>query len=295
MNYFISGKSARKIYIDNILNNSDKNKMYFDENTVSEFLSELNAGSLFSEPTILILKNANKVKDINNVIKNVNLNTFNDKDVIIDYEANKENKEIKELLNNFEVHEILDDRENKNVLIKYIQERLKCNSKDSNNILEIIGQDFYSLKNEIDKICSYLNGEEFSFDNIKPILSKNTNFFIFNLTEDILNKKMIEFPIKENMALLSSLSNDFEIMYKLHILDIKNINYNNFKSQYENHKFFKNLNPYYVFKKIQFLKNFSKDRTKELISLSFETDLKIKTGLLPLEDGVEAYILEILK
>ncbi|ACZ00850.1 hypothetical protein KX935_07520 [Streptobacillus moniliformis] len=295
MNYFISGKSARKIYIDNILNNSDKNKMYFDENTVSEFLSELNAGSLFSEPTILILKNANKVKDINNVIKNVNLNTFNDKDVIIDYEANKENKKIKELLNNFEVHEILDDRENKNVLIKYIQERLKCNSKDSNNILEIIGQDFYSLKNEIDKICSYLNGEEFSFDNIKPILSKNTNFFIFNLTEDILNKKMIEFPIKENMALLSSLSNDFEIMYKLHILDIKNINYNNFKSQYENHKFFKNLNPYYVFKKIQFLKNFSKDRTKELISLSFETDLKIKTGLLPLEDGVEAYILEILK
>ncbi|WP_064579962.1 DNA polymerase III subunit delta [Streptobacillus moniliformis] len=295
MNYFISGKSARKIYIDNILNNSDKNKMYFDENTVSEFLSELNAGSLFSEPTILILKNANKVKDINNVIKNVNLNTFNDKDVIIDYEANKENKKIKELLNNFEVHEILDDRENKNVLIKYIQERLKCNSKDSNNILEIIGQDFYSLKNEIDKICSYLNGEEFSFDNIKPILSKNTNFFIFNLTEDILNKKMIEFPIKEHMALLSSLSNDFEIMYKLHILDIKNINYNNFKSQYENHKFFKNLNPYYVFKKIQFLKNFSKDRTKELISLSFETDLKIKTGLLPLEDGVEAYILEILK
>ncbi|WP_064580624.1 DNA polymerase III subunit delta [Streptobacillus moniliformis] len=295
MNYFISGKSARKIYIDNILNNSDKNKMYFDENTVSEFLSELNAGSLFSEPTILILKNANKVKDINDVIKNVNLNTFNDKDVIIDYEANKENKKIKELLNNFEVHEILDDRENKNVLIKYIQERLKCNSKDSNNILEIIGQDFYSLKNEIDKICSYLNGEEFSFDNIKPILSKNTNFFIFNLTEDILNKKMIEFPIKEHMALLSSLSNDFEIMYKLHILDIKNINYNNFKSQYENHKFFKNLNPYYVFKKIQFLKNFSKDRTKELISLSFETDLKIKTGLLPLEDGVEAYILEILK
>ncbi|CAM3163726.1 DNA polymerase III subunit delta [Streptobacillus ratti] len=295
MNYFISGKSARKIYIDNILNNSDKNKMYFDENTVSEFLSELNAGSLFSEPTILILKNANKVKDINNVIKNVNLNTFNDKDVIIDYEASKENKKIKELLNNFEVHEILDDRENKNVLIKYIQERLKCNSKDSNNILEIIGQDFYSLKNEIDKICSYLNGEEFSFDNIKPILSKNTNFFIFNLTEDILNKKMIEFPIKEHMALLSSLSNDFEIMYKLHILDIKNINYNNFKSQYENHKFFKNLNPYYVFKKIQFIKNFSKDRIKELILLSFETDLKIKTGLIPLEDGIESYILKILK
>ncbi len=295
MNYFISGKSGRKIYMSKILDNSYKNKMYFDENTVYEFLSELNAGSLFSEPTLLILRNANKIKDINNVIKNINSNNFTDKDIIVDYETNKENKKLKDLLINFEIHEILDDRENKNILIKYIQERLKCSTKDSNNLIEIIGQDFYSIKNEIDKIDTYLNGNEFSFDNIKPVLSKNTNFFIFNLTEDILNKKDVTFPIKEHMALLASLSNDFEIMYKLHLLDIKNISYNNFKSQYENHKFFRNLNPYYVFKKIQFLKNFTKNRTKELIDLSFEVDFKIKTGLLPLEDGVESYILEILK
>ncbi|WP_156299248.1 DNA polymerase III subunit delta [Streptobacillus canis] len=295
MNYFISGHSARKIYMDKILNESTKNKMYFDENTVSEFLSELNAGSLFSEPTLLVLKNASKVKEISNVIKNVVSNTFSDKDVIIDYECNKENKKVKDLLTNFEIHEIIDEKQNNATLLNFIKDSLKCSSKDANNIIEIIGNDYHSLKNELEKISTYLNGEEFSFENIKPILSKNTNFFIFNLTEDILNKKMIEFPVKEHMALLASLTNDLEILYKLHLLEIKNINYNNFKEQYGSHQFFKSLNTYYVFKKIEFLKNFTKERILELIKLSFQTDLKIKSGLLPLEDGIETFILEILK
>lgn len=295
MNYFISGHSARKIYMDKILNESTKNKMYFDENTVSEFLSELNAGSLFSEPTLLVLKNASKVKEISNVIKNVVSNTFSDKDVIIDYECNKENKKVKDLLTNFEIHEIIDEKQNNATLLNFIKDSLKCSSKDANNIIEIIGNDYHSLKNELEKISTYLNGEEFSFENIKPILSKNTNFFIFNLTEDILNKKMIEFPVKEHMALLASLTNDLEILYKLHLLEIKNINYNNFKEQYGSHQFFKSLNTYYVFKKIEFLKNFTKERILELIKLSFQTDLKIKSGLLPLEDGIESFILEILK
>lgn len=295
MNYFISGHSARKIYMDKILNESTKNKMYFDENTVSEFLSELNAGSLFSEPTLLVLKNAGKVKEISNVIKNVVSNTFSDKDVIIDYECNKENKKVKDLLTNFEIHEIIDEKQNNATLLNFIKDSLKCSSKDANNIIEIIGNDYHSLKNELEKISTYLNGEEFSFENIKPILSKNTNFFIFNLTEDILNKKMIEFPVKEHMALLASLTNDLEILYKLHLLEIKNINYNNFKEQYGSHQFFKSLNTYYVFKKIEFLKNFTKERILELIKLSFQTDLKIKSGLLPLEDGIESFILQILK
>ncbi|CAM3088843.1 hypothetical protein STFE110948_01750 [Streptobacillus felis] len=295
MNYFITGQSSRKIYIDKILNDSSKNKLFFDENTVSSFLSELNAGSLFSEPTILILKNANKIKDINNVIKNVNANNFNNKDVIIDFETNKENKKIKDSLINFEIYEVYDEKKNKNLLIKYIQENLKCNHMDANNLLDIIGNDYYALKNEVSKIVNYLNGDNFSFNDVKPILSKNTNFFIFNLTEDILNKKNIEFPLKEHMALLASLTNDLEILYKLSTLGIDRISYDNFKNNYSNHILFENYSPYYVFKKIQFLKNYNSKRILELLNLSFETDNKIKSGLLPLEDGVETFILELLK
>lgn len=294
MIYFVSGLSSRNIYINKLIEKSKmSNKIFFNEDSVSEFLSELNAGSLFSEPNLLILKNANKVKDIQKILKNISENEY-DKDVIIDYECNKENKKIKEITKNFNFFEILDEKENRKILLKYITKNLNCGNMEANYILDIVGDNFFNIKNEIDKISAYSNGEVLNMESINNIISKNTNFLIFNITNDILNKKNIEFPIKEHMAILSSLINDFEIMYKLHVLGITKGSYNSLKTKISKYETFNNYSPYYVFKKIEYLKNFSKDKILELLEEAFNTENNIKNGIIPLEEGIETFILKII-
>lgn len=54
----------RNIYLDNLVSKNDKDIFYFDETSVSDFLNEVNTESLFKIPSLLILKNANKIKNI---------------------------------------------------------------------------------------------------------------------------------------------------------------------------------------------------------------------------------------
>lgn len=296
MIYFISGLSSRQIQIDKILESNDKkNKLYFDEHRVSEFLSELNSGLLFSEPNLLYLKNASKIKDIHKILKNISESEYDNKDILIDFPCEKENKKIKEVTKNFKCYEILDEKENKKNLVKYIIKKLNCSNEDANILLEITGNDFNNIKNEVNKIELFLNGEDYNFEYIKDILSKNTNFIIFTVTHDILSKKKINYEIKEHMALLSALTNSLELLYKIKVLNLPNMSYNKFKDYISNIEIFKNLSPYYVYKNIQYINNFSKERLLELLELAFQTENNIKNGIIPLEIGIETYILEIIK
>ena len=296
MIHFIQGLSSKTIYLEALLNKLNiDNISRFDETNSEFFLNEINSGSLFSEPKIVLLKNAEKIKDLSQILEKLENHENINEEIIIVYNSIKENKKINDLTKKFNNHFIFDTKINRKNFLEYIAKKLKIKDNEANQLLDLLEEDYYLITNELDKINNFLNGKPYSLDNIKPILSKTSKFIIFELTNDILNNRKINFPIKEHMGILSSLVNDFDLIYKLHVSKIKDNNYNNFKEIIKNLDIFNSYSPYYVFKKQEFLNKFTKKECLDFLKLAFKTELMIKTGEIDLEVGVENFIMNICK
>ena len=296
MIHFIQGLSSKTIYLEALLNKLNiDNISRFDETNSEFFLNEINSGSLFSEPKIVLLKNAEKIKDLPQILEKLENHENTNEEIIIVYNSIKENKKINDLTKKFNNHFIFDTKINRKNFLEYIAKKLKIKDNEANQLLELLEEDYYLITNELNKINNFLNGKSYSLDNIKPILSKTSKFIIFELTNDILNNRKINFPIKEHMGILSSLVNDFDLIYKLHVSKIKDNNYNNFKETIKNLDIFNSYSPYYVFKKQEFLNKFTKKECLDFLKLAFKTELMIKTGEIDLEVGVENFIMNICK
>ncbi|MGP1494034.1 MAG: DNA polymerase III subunit delta [Streptobacillus sp.] len=296
MIHFIQGLSSKTIYLEALLNKLNiDNISRFDETNSEFFLNEINSGSLFSEPKIVLLKNAEKIKDLPQILEKLENHENTNEEIIIVYNSIKENKKINDLTKKFNNHFIFDTKINRKNFLEYIAKKLKIKNNEANQLLDLLEEDYYLITNELDKINNFLNGKPYSLDNIKPILSKTSKFIIFELTNDILNNRKINFPIKEHMGILSSLVNDFDLIYKLHVSKIKDNNYNNFKEIIKNLDIFNSYSPYYVFKKQEFLNKFTKKECLDFLKLAFKTELMIKTGEIDLEVGVENFIMNICK
>lgn len=296
MIHFIQGLSSKTIYLEALLNKLNiDNISRFDETNSEFFLNEINSGSLFSEPKIVLLKNAEKIKDLPQILEKLENHENTNEEIIIVYNSIKENKKINDLTKKFNNHFIFDTKINRKNFLEYIAKKLKIKDNEANQLLELLEEDYYLITNELDKINNFLNGKSYSLDNIKPILSKTSKFIIFELTNDILNNRKINFPIKEHMGILSSLVNDFDLIYKLHVSKIKDNNYNNFKEIIKNLDIFNSYSPYYVFKKQEFLNKFTKKECLNFLKLAFKTELMIKKGEIDLEVGVENFIMNICK
>ncbi len=296
MIHFIQGLSSKTIYLEALLNKLNiDNISRFDETNSEFFLNEINSGSLFSEPKIVLLKNAEKIKNLHQILEKLENHENTNEEIIIVYNSIKENKKINDLTKKFNNHFIFDTKINRKNFLEYIAKKLKIKNNEANQLLDLLEEDYYLITNELDKINNFLNGKPYSLDNIKPILSKTSKFIIFELTNDILNNRKINFPIKEHMGILSSLVNDFDLIYKLHVSKIKDNNYNNFKEIIKNLDIFNSYSPYYVFKKQEFLNKFTKKECLDFLKLAFKTELMIKTGEIDLEVGVENFIMNICK
>ena len=296
MIHFIQGLSSKTIYLEELLNKLNiDNILKFDETNSDFFLNEINSGSLFSEPKIVLLNNAEKIKNISQILEKLANQDDSNEEIIIVYNSIKENKKINDLTKTFNTYSIFNTNLNRKKFLEYIEKRLKIKNSEANQLLDLLDEDYYLIKNELDKIDNFLNGKPYSLDNIKPILSKTSKFIIFELTNDILNNRKINFPIKEHMGILSSLINDFDLIYKLHVSKIKENNYNNFKEIINNFDIFNSYSPYYVFKKQEFLNKFTKKECLNFLKIGFKTELMIKNGEIPLEIGVENFLMNICK
>ena len=296
MIHFIQGLSSKTIYLEALLKKLNINNISkFDETNSDFFLSEINSGSLFAEPKIVLLNNADKIKNISQILEKLSNYDNTDEEVIIVYNSNNESKKINDLTKTFDTYSVFNVNLNRKNFLEYIEKRLKIKNNESNQLLDLLDEDYYLISNELDKIENFLNGKIYSLDNVKSILSKNSKFIIFELTNDILNNKGIDYPIKEHMGVLSSLTNDFDVLYKLHVLKIRENNYNNFKEIIKTLYIFNSYSPYYIFKKQNFLDKFSKKDCLDLLKLAFKTELMIKTGEIDLEIGVENFIMNIYK
>ena len=321
MIYFIGGLQNREFkYFDTLKKIREENpgitESFFDADIKEEekFLEKISFNSIFSTEELVVLKRAEKLKDLEKTLSYITELDLNKKEIVIDYGREdgkipaKLNKKLESLKKEKKLEVFLFLKEDDRDIKKYIQEELEISPSEADILLEMIGKNPFKVRNEVDKIKVYLNGEKFEIGKIRNIVSVQKEYRIYEMTENIFSGKAQEVidyleTTKEYMGILYQLYNELEIMYKLSSLkeSVRNISsqYNAFKSQFEEIKeVFKSNgripNYYSVFKKIEKLRKYSNRSLKKLVFRCWEIEKDIKTGKMAMETGIELLIMEIV-
>ena len=320
MIYFIGGKKQREFKYFELLEKIRKENVgisesFFDVDLKEneKFLEKININSIFSSQELVVLKRAEKLKNIEEILKYVaNLEIVN-KEIIIDYdkEDGKFGAKLKKLLDELEKNRkmkvFLFQKETEEEIRAYIVNELGINGRDLALLLEMIGNNPFKVRNEVEKIKVFLNGEKFDIEKIKNVVSVEKEYQIYEMTRNILLNNPADVmryleQKKEYMGILYSLYSELETMYKISSLKKRgrkfSRNYNAFKMEFEEIKeVFKSNNripnSYVIFKKLEIEQNYTKLNLKKLVFRCWEIEREIKTGKIEMETGVEMLIMEI--
>ena len=320
MIYFIGGKKQREFKYFELLEKIRKENVgisesFFDVDLKEneKFLEKININSIFSSQELVVLKRAEKLKNIEEILKYIaNLEIVN-KEIIIDYdkEDGKFGAKLKKLLNELEKNRkmkvFLFQKETEEEIRAYIVNELGINGRDLALLLEMIGNNPFKVRNEVEKIKVFLNGEKFDIEKIKNVVSVEKEYQIYEMTRNILLNNPADVmryleQKKEYMGILYSLYSELETMYKISSLKKRgrkfSRNYNAFKMEFEEIKeVFKSNNripnSYVIFKKLELEQNYTNLNLKKLVFRCWEIEREIKTGKIEMETGVEILIMEI--
>lgn len=320
MIYFIGGKKQREFKYFEILEKKRKENVgisesFFDVDLKEneQFLEKININSIFSSRELVVLKRAEKLKNIEEILKYIaNLEIVN-KEIIIDYdkEDGKFGAKLKKLLDELEKNRkmkvFLFQKETEEEIRAYIVNELGINGRDLALLLEMIGNNPFKVRNEVEKIKIFLNGEKFDIKKIKNVVSVEKEYRIYEMTRNILLNKPADVmgyleQKKEYMGILYSLYSELETIYKISSLKKRgrkfSRNYNAFKMEFEEIKeVFKSNNripnSYVIFKKLELEQNYTNLNLKKLVFRCWEIEREIKTGKIEMETGVEILIMEI--
>ena len=320
MIYFIGGKKQREFKYFEILEKIRKENVgisesFFDADLKEneKFLEKININSIFSSQELVVLKRAEKLKNIEEILKYIaNLEIVN-KEIIIDYgkEDGKFGAKLKKLLDELEKNRkmkvFLFQKETEEEIRAYIVNELGINGRDLALLLEMIGNNPFKVRNEVAKIKIFLNGEKFDIKKIKNVVSVEKEYRIYEMTRNILLNKPADVmryleQKKEYMGILYSLYSELETMYKISSLKKRgrkfSKNYNTFKMEFEEIKeIFKSNNripnSYVIFKKLELEQNYTNLNLKKLVFRCWEIERDIKMGKIEMETGVNVLIMEI--
>ena len=320
MIYFIGGKKQREFKYFEILEKIRKENVgisesFFDVDLKEneQFLEKININSIFLSQELVVLKRAEKLKNIEEILKYIaNLEIVN-KEIIIDYdkEDGKFGAKLKKLLDELEKNRkmkvFLFQKETEEEIRAYIVNELGINGRDLALLLEMIGNNPFKVRNEVEKIKVFLNGEKFDIEKIKNVVSVEKEYQIYEMTRNILLNNPADVmryleQKKEYMGILYSLYSELETMYKISSLKKRgrkfSRNYNAFKMEFEEIKeVFKSNNripnSYVIFKKLEIEQNYTNLNLKKLVFRCWEIERDIKMGKIEMETGVNVLIMEI--
>lgn len=327
--YFLYGDIPLQLKYDELIGkireeNPNIPEQYFDvtQDEIDDIFQALSTNSMFITKTLIAIKRLEKMKGLNGFIKSLGEFNYTQKIVLMIYEEslNDYGKAVNPLekaltMKNLEaVAKLVPARKEneKKSLQFFVEKKLNCTEYEAEKFIEMIGEDFLKIKNEIDKVENFLNGEPFKLENVKHILSVNTEYNLYKLVEVFLYNKdkdsrnLIEHlrAEKNYMLFLNILGEELTTLLKLKDLDQRgiihtNISYNKFKGEIypavkNNFKKdgFKFTAEYPLFLKFKYLDlyplNFYKKKMKDTLVVEY----KIKTGQIEDSMGIEKFILE---
>ena len=325
MIYFLHGDTAPlQIKYEEIIdkiksNNPSIPEKIFDASLdeVTLFFDSISTNSIFSPKELIILKRAEDFKNLDSIAKSLKMYNLAQKEIVIIYEeflndyGKIKNPIPKKTLDSFqEIAEIICFRKEneKKAIIFYIQQELNISEYEAEKFVELVGDDFFKVKNEVEKVKSFLDGDSFNLEKIKPLLSINEEYNLKNLIENFLisknTKDLLHFVSKEKLHnnFIYGIAEELIFYLKLSSLAQDNILNKNISYKKFNEGIFENIkmffltdrgypHPYTLFLKLKnidiFDEFFLRKKLKELTYLEYS----IKSGNLDVEIGVEDYII----
>lgn len=325
MIYFLHGDTAPlQIKYGEIIdkiksNNPSIPEKIFDASLdeVTLFFDSISTNSIFSPKELIILKRAEDFKNLDGIAKSLKMYNLAQKEIVIVYEeflndyGKIKNPIPKKTLDSFqEIAEIICFRKEneKKAIIFYIQHELNISEYEAEKFVELVGDDFFKVKNEIEKVKSFLDGDSFNLEKVKPLLSINEEYNLKNLIENFLISKnvkdLLHFVSKEKLHnnFIYGIAEELIFYLKLSSLAQDNILNKNTSYKKFNEGIFENIkmffltdrgypHPYTLFLKLKnidiFDEFFLRKKLKELTYLEYS----IKSGNLDVEIGVEDYII----
>lgn len=325
MIYFLHGDTAPlQIKYGEIIdkiksNNPSIPEKIFDASLdeVTLFFDSISTNSIFSPKELIILKRAEDFKSLDGIAKSLKMYNLAQKEIVIVYEeflndyGKIKNPIPKKTLDSFqEIAEIICFRKEneKKAIIFYIQHELNISEYEAEKFVELVGDDFFKVKNEVEKVKSFLDGDSFNLEKIKPLLSINEEYNLKNLIENFLisknTKDLLHFVSKEKLHnnFIYGIAEELIFYLKLSSLAQDNILNKNISYKKFNEGIFENIkmffltdrgypHPYTLFLKLKnidiFDEFFLRKKLKELTYLEYS----IKSGNLDVEIGVEDYII----
>lgn len=325
MIYFLHGDTAPlQIKYGEIIdkiksNNPSIPEKIFDASLdeVTLFFDSISTNSIFSPKELIILKRAEDFKNLDGIAKSLKMYNLAQKEIVIVYEeflndyGKIKNPIPKKTLDSFqEIAEIICFRKEneKKAIIFYIQHELNISEYEAEKFVELVGDDFFKVKNEVEKVKSFLDGDSFNLEKIKPLLSINEEYNLKNLIENFFisknTKDLLHFVSKEKLHnnFIYGIAEELIFYLKLSSLAQDNILNKNISYKKFNEGIFENIkmffltdrgypHPYTLFLKLKnidiFDEFFLRKKLKELTYLEYS----IKSGNLDVEIGVEDYII----
>ena len=325
MIYFLHGDTAPlQIKYGEIIdkiksNNPSIPEKIFDASLdeVTLFFDSISTNSIFSPKELILLKRAEDFKNLDSIVIPLKMYNLAQKEIVIVYEeflndyGKIKNPIPKKTLDSFqEIAEIICFRKEneKKAIIFYIQHELNISEYEAEKFVELVGDDFFKVKNEVEKVKSFLDGDSFNLEKVKPLLSINEEYNLKNLIENFLisknTKDLLHFVSKEKLHnnFIYGIAEELIFYLKLSSLAQDNILNKNISYKKFNEGIFENIkmffltdrgypHPYTLFLKLKnidiFDEFFLRKKLKELTYLEYS----IKSGNLDVEIGVEDYII----
>ena len=301
----------------------------FSQDESEIFIERIAQNSMFNPRELFVIKRFENIKSIDKFLKIIEKINFSQKELIFIYEeffddfgrredekdkpAQEKKKKMLEQMANCGKIFISRSENMKKIGLNYIVDTLKISEKEGSELLEYIGDDFYSLKNEIGKISVFLGEESYSFDKIKDIITLNKESTLKKEIDLFLSEQKINRLIeildqnKEYITFIYIIFEELLVYYKLNLLENEkkirsNMTYNEFKIVFEgikelflNDKTSKPQHAYAIFLKLKNSKKFKSEFLIRKIKELSELDYKIKSGEIDPGIAVSMYIISFYK
>lgn len=325
MFYFIYGDTPLPLKYEELMEKIKKSnpnipvKVYdVSQGEEESFLESISINSMFVPKELIVLKRAEKNKKLDQLLKIVEEYDLTKKEVVVVYEEElndygKATNEVgKKVLTNAEkLGKVVVARKalEKKGIDFFIEKELEISEYEAEKLSEILGDDFFRVKNEVEKIKNFLNGQTFILEKILPILSISDEYNLKKLVEDFMVEDNMEILLdylkksKEYMLFLYLISE--ELTFALKLVGLKksgelreNISYNDFKgNMYEKiKKYFKNsrgyMREYPIFLKLKYMSLFNEQFLLKKIENSLKVEFLIKNGGIEENIGIEKFIID---
>ena len=309
-NYLIYGvdkylidKEIEKIIKKNKIDNNSIIRYSLNEDSIDNILEDANTFNLFSDTKLIIVNDANIFTSSNDILtdKIINyLNNYNDKSYLVftllSDKIDNRKKITKVMSDKGNVIDLNKKEVDINYIISYLKENgYQINMSDARMILNKVGNNLFSINNELDKLMLFkLEDKAIDKNSIDLLINENIDSSLFALVDSITNKdknKMLKLYHEcllesDPIMIINMLANKYILLYQVKRL---------ISDGYSDDKIAKELevHPYPVKLARNMCYSYSVKEILDIILKLANLDKDIKLGNVNGEVGLEFLLLSI--